>query len=226
MSPKKLATLQHVCLAILFVLVCAYQVRAMLYYFPEMFHHQAVGWPFTPAYTAGEPHATFVFPSGLDAGIKEGDILVAINGRPFTATAVYGEAIAHAAAGDALQVTVRSPGEAAARTANVTLQPHKLFLSSAGIVMVVTLKIVLPIFCILLGFWVAAVRPRDPSAWLLVPVLLFLSTYYNAGMESWGPAIRDLATIYRVVIDSAWPLFMFLFGLYFPERSSEREDPR
>ena len=226
MSPKKLATLQHVCLAILFVLVCAYQVRAMLYYFPEMFHHQAVGWPFTPAYTAGEPHATFVFPSGLDAGIKEGDILVAINGRPFTATAVYGEAIAHAAAGDALQVTVRSPGEAAARTANVTLQPHKLFLSSAGIVMVVTLKIVLPIFCILLGFWVAAVRPRDPSAWLLVPVLLFLSTYYNAGMESWGPAIRDLATIYRVVIDSAWPLFMFLFGLYFPERSSERENPR
>src|SRR5271156_2088346 len=164
MAPKKPPTLQYVCLAILFVLVCAYQARAMLYYFPEMFHHQAVGWPFIPSYTDGQPHATFVFSSGLDAGIKEGDILVAINGRPFTSTAVYGEAIANAAAGNTMQVTVRSPGEAAPRAANVTLQPHKLFLSSAGIVMVVTLKIVLPVFCILLGFWVVAVRPRDPSA--------------------------------------------------------------
>jgi len=226
MAPKKPATLQYICLAILFVLVCAYQARAMLYYFPEMFHHQAVGWPFIPTYTAGEPHATFVLPNGIDAGIKEGDILVAINGRPFTATAVYGEAIAHAAAGDSMQVTVRTPGDAAPRTVNVTLQPHRLFLSSAGVVMVVTLKIVLPIFCILLGFWVAAVRPRDPSAWLLVPVLLPLSTLYNAGIESWGPGIRDLATIYRFAVGAEWPLFMFLFGLYFPERSTEREDPR
>jgi sigma-B regulation protein RsbU (phosphoserine phosphatase) len=226
MAPKKLPTLQYVCLAILFVLVCAYQARAMLYDFPEIFHHRAVGWPFIPSYTGGEPHATFALPNAFDAGIKEGDIVVAINGKLFTATAVYGEAIAHATAGDTMQVTVRTPGEPAPRTANVTLQPHRHFLSSAGIVMVVTLKIVLPVFCILLGFWVAAVRPRDPSAWLLVPVLLFLSTYYNAGMESWGLGVRDLATIYRVAINSAWPLFMFLFGLCFPERSSEREDPR
>jgi sigma-B regulation protein RsbU (phosphoserine phosphatase) len=226
MAPRKPPTLQYVCLAILFVLVCAYQARAMLYYFPEMFHHQAVGWPFIPSYTDGQPRANFALPNALDAGIKEADIVVAINGKPFSATAVYGEAIAHAAAGDTMQVTVRTPGEPAPRTVNVTLQPHRHFLSSAGIVMVVTLKIVMPLFCILLGFWVAAVRPRDPSAWLLVPVLLFLSTYYNAGMESWGPGIRDLATIYRVAINSAWPLFMFLFGLYFPERSLEREDPR
>jgi phosphoserine phosphatase RsbU/P len=226
MASKKPPTLQYICLAILFVLVCAYQARAMRYCFPEMYHLQAVGWPFIPSYTAGQPHATFALPYALDAGIKEADIVVAINGKPFTATALYGEAIAHAAAGDTMQVTVRTPGEAAPRTVNVTLQPHRLFLSSAGIVMVVTLKIVLPVFCILLGFWVAAVRPRDPSALLLVPVLLFLSTYYNAGMESWGPGIRDLATVYRVAINSGWPLFMFLFGLYFPERSSEREDPR
>ena len=65
MAPKKPPTLQHVCLAILFALVCAYQARAMLYYFPEMFHHQAVGWPFIPSYTAGQPHAAFVLPNGL-----------------------------------------------------------------------------------------------------------------------------------------------------------------
>jgi sigma-B regulation protein RsbU (phosphoserine phosphatase) len=226
MASKKPPSLQYVGLAILFALVCAYQARAMLYYFPEMYHHQAVGWPFIPAYTAGQPHATFVLPNGLDAGIKEGDIVVAINGKPFTGTAVYGAAIAHAPAGDIMEVTVRTLGEPAPRVTNVTLQPHRFFLSSAGMVMVVTLKIVLPLFSILLGFWVAAVRPRDPSAWLLLPVLLFLSTLYNAGMESWGFAVRDLATIYRVAINSGWPLFMFLFGLYFPERTAQREDPR
>jgi sigma-B regulation protein RsbU (phosphoserine phosphatase) len=198
----------------------------MLFYFPEMFHHQPVGRPFIPAYTAGQPHATFVLPNGRDAGIKENDILLAINGRAFTGTAVFGEAIGHDSAGDIMHVTVRTASEPAARNVNVTIQPHRLYTSSANLVLVVTLKLVLPIFCILLGFWVAAVRPRDPSTWLLVPVLLFLSTIDYAGLESWGPRIRDLATIYRFSIASAWPLFMFLFGLYFPERSPEREDPR
>jgi sigma-B regulation protein RsbU (phosphoserine phosphatase) len=226
MAPKKPPTLQYVCLAILFVLACAYQGRAMLYYFPEMFHHQAVGWPFNPAYNAGEPHATSAQPNALNAGIKENDILVAINGRPFTGTAVYGEAIAQAAAGETMQVTVRTPGDATPRHVNLTIRPHRLDLSSAVTVTAVMLKIVLPVFCILLAFWVVAVRPRDPSAWLLVPVLLFLSTIYGAGIESWGPGIRDLATIYRVALNSGWPLSMFLFGLYFPERAPVREDPR
>jgi sigma-B regulation protein RsbU (phosphoserine phosphatase) len=225
MAPRKPPTLKYVCLAILFVLACAYQTRAMLYYFPDMFH-RAAGWPFVPAYNAGEPHLNFVQPNALDAGIKENDVLVAVNGRPVTGTAVYGEAIARAKTGDTMRVTVRTPGDATPRNVNVTIQPHRLDLSSAVTVTAVMLKIVLPVFCILLGFWVAAVRPRDPSAWLLLPVLLFLSTLYGAGIESWGPGIRDLATIYRVGLNSGWPLSMFLFGLYFPERAPERKDPR
>jgi phosphoserine phosphatase RsbU/P len=226
MAPKKPATLQYICLSILFVFACAYQVRATIYYFPEYFHVRAVGWPFIPAYTEGRPLATFVLPNALEAGVKEGDILVAINGRPFTGTAVYGDEIARAKAGDTMQVAVQTPGEATTRAMNVILEPHKLFLSNVGVVLVLMLKLILPVFCILLGFWVAAARPRDPSAWLLLPVLLFLSTLYNAGIESWGAGIRDLATIYRYMLGFTWPLFMFLFGLYFPDRSDEREGPR
>jgi phosphoserine phosphatase RsbU/P len=225
MAPKKPPTLQYICLAILFALVCAYQVRAMLYDFPEMFHRGA-GWPFVPAYNAGEPHLNFVQPDARDAGIKANDVLVAVNGRPVTGTSVFGEAIARAKTGDSMQVTVRTPGDATPRNVNLTIQPHDLDLSSAVTVTGVMLKIVLPVFCILLAFWVAAARPRDPSAWLLLPVLLFLSTLYGAGIESWGRGVRDLATIYRVALNSGWPLSMFLFGLYFPERAPEREDPR
>ena len=225
MAPRKPPTLQYVCLGILFALVCAYQVRAMLYDFPELFH-QGAGWPFVPAYNAGEPHLNFVQSNARDAGIKANDVLIAVNGRPVTGTSVFGEAIARAKTGDTMQVTVRTPGDATPRDVNLTIQPHHFDLSSAVTVTAVMLKIVLPVFCILLAFWVAAVRPRDPSAWLLLPVLLFLSTLYGAGIESWGRGIRDLATIYRVALNSGWPLSMFLFGLYFPERAPEREDPR
>jgi sigma-B regulation protein RsbU (phosphoserine phosphatase) len=226
MAQRKPPTVQYICLTVFFVLVCAYQVRATVYYFPEFFQLHAAGWPFIPAYTGGRPRTTFSLGNALEAGIKEGDTLVAINTRPFTGTAVFGEAIARAKVGDTMQVTVQAPGEATPRTLNVILAPHKLFLSHVGVVLIVMLKLVLPVFCILLGFWVAAVRPRDPSAWLLLPVLLFLSTLYNAGIESWGVGIRDLATVYRYMLGFTWPLFMFLFGLYFPERASERENPR
>ena len=96
MALKEPPSWRYICLSILFVLVCAYQVRATIYYLPEFFHLRTVGWPFIPAYTGGHPLATFALPNALAAGVEEGDILVAINGRPFTGTAVFGEAIARA----------------------------------------------------------------------------------------------------------------------------------
>jgi sigma-B regulation protein RsbU (phosphoserine phosphatase) len=82
---------------------------------------------------------------------------------------------------------------------------------------VLALKLVVPTFCILLGFWVTAVRPRDPSAWCLFLIMLFFSVFYSAGVESWGPFVRDVAEGYRVAVDNSWPIFMLLFGVFFPE---------
>jgi hypothetical protein len=78
MAPQKPATLQYICLIILFVLVGAYQFRATIFYFPEFFHSQAVGWPFSPSYVGGQPLATFVYPNALNAGLKENDVLVSV----------------------------------------------------------------------------------------------------------------------------------------------------
>ena len=44
------------------------------------------------------------------AGLHEGDILVAINHRPYTGSIVYWETLAQARPGTPLLVTVRSPG--------------------------------------------------------------------------------------------------------------------
>jgi hypothetical protein len=46
------------------------------------------------------------------------------------------------------------------------------------VAVIIMLKVVLPAFSILLGFWVAFVRPRDVSAWLLIGVLLGLCSFH------------------------------------------------
>ncbi len=81
----------------------------------------------------------------------------------------------------------------------------------------------MPVFCLLLGTWVVAVRPRDVSAWLLFLTLQFFSALYSVGIESWGPVVRDVAETYRIGLISTWPIFMLLFGLYFPEPFPDKE---
>jgi len=217
MRAKKPPILQYVCLAIVFAVACAYQARATLFAFPYYLHVQAVQWPFIPEYSNGQPRAIFVDPVAQQAGMKENDILVAINDRPFTGLAVYGEAIREAKPGDILSATIHSAGDAAQRRVSIPLQLQRTPPNTLGMITLLLIKFVMPVFCIVLGFWVVAVRPRDPAAWLLFFTLQFFSTYFSAGVESWGPGIRDIAQAYRISISATWPLLMLLFGVYFPE---------
>ncbi len=217
MRAKNPPILQYICLGLLFVLAAGYQIESTLHSFPDYFHLRVAAYPFYPNYVNGRPHAQFVPADAQRAGVKENDILLAVNGRPFTGLAVLGEAVRNAKPGDTLTLDVVTPGDSQPRTATLRLpqvESPPISWSSAS---VLALKLVMPTFCILLGIWVAAVRPRDPSAWLLCGIMLFFSVFYGAWVEGWGPVIRDVARTYQVAIGNAWPIFMLLFGLYFPE---------
>ena len=217
MSAKKQSILPYICLAIMFGAACAYQVRATMYAFPDYLHVLAVGWPFFPGYSHGQPHVEFVSETALKAGVKENDILVSVNGCALTSLAVFGEAMRLAKPGDSLNVTVLSPGDTIPRAVSVPLEQRRSPTRVWAVISVVCVKFVMPVFCLLLGFWVVAVRPRDISAWLLFLTLQFFSVFFGAGVESWGPIVCDFAQIYRVALITTWPIFMLLFGLYFPE---------
>jgi phosphoserine phosphatase RsbU/P len=218
MAPRKSSTLRHVCLAILFIITCAYQVRATLFAFPEFFGRTAVAWPFAPSYSGGNlPTVGFVTPPASGAGLRDGDSISAINGKPVTGLAVFGDAIASAKPGDSMSIAYRSASDRSEHSIVFNLEAHRLGPSLGAMLVLVVLKIVLPFFCILLGFWVAAVRPRDISALLLVPVLFGLCTVYGVGIETWGPVARDFGQAFRSIVNSFWPLAMLFFGLYFPE---------
>jgi sigma-B regulation protein RsbU (phosphoserine phosphatase) len=216
MNEKKPPVAQYVVLGLLFFAACAYQVRATIASFPGFLDRGAAAWPLIPGYVRGEPQAAFVGPEGRHAGVHDGDVLTAVNGRTFTGLAVFGEAMAAAKPGDALRIVYQTPGSQDLKTATIFLRPAS---DDKGLALgaVLTLKVVLPFFSILLGFWVAFVRPRDISAWLLTGVLLGLSNLFSAYSESWGPGIRDLAEFYRFTWNQAWPLCMLFFGLYFPQ---------
>jgi sigma-B regulation protein RsbU (phosphoserine phosphatase) len=223
MRAKNPTILQYICLALLFALASAYQIRSAMYAFPNYFHLKVAAYPFTPEYDKGRPVLQFVTKSARQAGVQNNDILLAMNGRPVSGLAVFGEAIRTAKPGDSLTVQFLRPGETAPRSAAIPLEQATAPPISLPAASLLAMKLVVPTFCILLGFWVTAVRPRDPSAWCLYFILLFFSVFYSAGVESWGPVVRDVAEGYRVAVDTAWPIFMLLFGVFFPEPFPEKD---
>src|SRR6202166_1635019 len=223
MRAKNPPILQYVGLALLCALASVYQIRAVMFAFPNYFHLKVAAFPFTPNYEKGRPVLQFVTNSARQYGVRNNDILLAVNGRPLTGLAVFGEAIRTAKPGETLTVQYLRPGETVPRSATIPAEQataHPISLSAASLLAV---KLVVPTFCILLGFWVTAVRPRDPSAWCLLLIMLFFSVFYSAGVESWGPVVRDVAEGYRVAVGNAWPIFMLLFGVYFPEPFPEKD---
>jgi phosphoserine phosphatase RsbU/P len=217
MVAKKQSPFLSICLGVLFAIACIYQIYAIRYSFPSYLHIEAVEWPLVPSYTHEQPLAQFVNPSAAQGGVRENDILVAVKGKPFTGLAVFGEAMRLAKPGDTISITVQTPGAGPPRVVSIPLTQRRPPPHLVAAIPLLFIKFVMPLFCLLLGGWVVAARPRDVSAWLLFFILQFFSVTAGAGTESWGPLVRDIAQVYRVTLLTAWPIFMLLFGLYFPE---------
>jgi sigma-B regulation protein RsbU (phosphoserine phosphatase) len=79
------------------------------------------------------------------------------------------------------------------------------------------LLLILPYLAILLGFWIALVRPRDPLAWLVLAIMTSYFCFGESSVEQWGPYVRDLAVAFRTTAQSTFPIWLLLFGIYFPE---------
>jgi sigma-B regulation protein RsbU (phosphoserine phosphatase) len=167
---------------------------------------------------------------GARVGLRKGDLLLAVEGVPYTGAHVLDEAVAKPHPDGKLAVTVRSP-EGPSPGAEHTLQiPLTTFLAGGDnarsvIAFQVILYVVTPWFCLILGFWVAAVRPRDPLAWLLLGLMLSFTQIVGFGSGAWGPGTRDVARLYHLLAGNFWSIAMMLFGLYFPEPFPNKDRP-
>jgi sigma-B regulation protein RsbU (phosphoserine phosphatase) len=158
-------------------------------------------------------------PESEAAGMKIGDSLVAINGRQITNNQVFYEELNKASVGEKLTITVeRKDAKGGVERKDLTITAAAVERNAAfygGLIVGLIFQHLLPVFCFLLGFWVALVRPRDFLAWLLLFLLLGMG---SIGLES---SLRNpLVKFFFLVFINVWAISMLLFGIYFPERWS------
>ncbi len=159
-----------------------------------------------------------VTPEAENAGVRLGDRIETINGREIGSDeTVYDEEMSKMRAGEPVSLVMRRRlPDREAEKYEVKFMPQAVtrdfgFYSKyiVGFIYVY----ILPTVCILLGFYVLFARPRDPLAWILLFVLLGLSSLSFEGYQG-----NLLIGAYQNIFFSCWALAMLLFGIYFPER--------
>ena len=168
-------------------------------------------------------------PEADAAGVRNGDKVLAVNHQPFRGIATLSGAVGRSRPGEILTVTILRPngqGEEAG-TVSIRLAKWQQGGGRASWLLALVLELLLPGICLLLGIWVAAVRPTKGLAWLLLVLMLgFTQLLSPHWLSSWGSGLRYAAEIYHRALRLAWPIGMILFGLYFPRRFAfERRYP-
>ena len=151
-----------------------------------------------------------------------------MNGRPVDGFVVYYGPLRQATPGDRLQVQVQSPGRATTPSGisrsscgRIRAAPTRLH-GFAEYVGTALSAIALPVVCLALGFWVAAVRIGDRSAWLLLVLLIEPAGDFGGGspVRLFGREniLQPLLAGFGVLCSQHAVPALMLFGIAFPER--------
>ncbi|MCE5309122.1 MAG: SpoIIE family protein phosphatase [Acidobacteriales bacterium] len=159
-------------------------------------------------------------PEAIAAGLRRQDVIVAVNGLPLSGSAVLFTELNRARTGDDLKVRVRHAGQSqeTEHTIHLKMAVARWPAETERMLFGVVLGLAMPWLCLVVGYWVAFLRPRDRLAWFLLGLMLGFSTLIRFGnLAGWQDWIRPLALAYRAVTNGCWGISMLLFGLYFPE---------
>lgn len=164
---------------------------------------------------------TSVEPEAQKAGVVAGVKVTGLNGAPYTGDAQYDEILYTAQPGDTVDVEfVRPNGSQGTGTITLVRHPklHPGIADWVAITRDLIVVMVLPLACLLIGYWVVLAKPTDPNAWLLLILLTFPSVLWiNRGMATGaGLVLREFWYFTLQVVASP---ALLLFGVYFPERS-------
>ena len=161
------------------------------------------------------------------AGLAKGDTLLAINQLPFTGQALWQRIRWYARPGDTVTLLIRKQN-GTTLTATILLEgypkgwsvedpPEPTTVLDAIFVLMVV--IIVPLFCLALGVWVAFARPFDPNAWFILVLLTYPQAFNPGAFRWWIPAWLALRLYWHLAIWFLVPPALFLLGLLFPERS-------
>ncbi len=168
--------------------------------------------------TPAGPAIRSVREEALESGLRRGDILLAVNGAPFRGFSALAVAVASMRPGDELRIRVRRGAEEHDLSVRLVTDTGGPLQGLGGFAFSVWMGLLMPWFCLLVGFWVSLAHPEDRRAWLLVALMLsFAHIVRSPDLMSWQDWLRPLAVGFHSIWNSTWALWVFLFGLYFPE---------
>lgn len=149
-------------------------------------------------------------------GVRPGDEVVALDGRKIDGLAAIYAFEEHRSRDSAVVTVLRTEG---GLTKSLDIRVPLAADPSVATVLVtlIGVYVTLPFVCLLVGFYIAFARPRDPLAWITMAMLAsFGQLASNAiSWSIWSPW-RELLQIYHYVLNGTWPLWMLLFAFYFP----------
>ena len=159
-----------------------------------------------------------IVPSYEKSGLKINDEILSLNDKPVNGLEPLEEIPLDLHSGDTLRVTVLRPlANGQTQTIQIPVQLHNVKSRTLGWTMAIGLNVVLPVSCLLVGFFVVFMRPRDPLAWLTMATLASFGQLvgFREAWAIWYPW-RDILLVYNTVLSDTWAVWLVLFGLYFP----------
>jgi phosphoserine phosphatase RsbU/P len=156
------------------------------------------------------------------AGLREGDQIIALNGRELHSYALLAMIWSRSHPGDPVDITVRRASEPQPLTMHAIFRPASFGRRSEGVARTSAREVMgfYPIFFVLVGFTVLFLRSDDPDAWLfalLFACFVAAPSFNNVGALPQG--LRLFASTYRsIFLGSLAPVFYIFFAL-FPEKS-------
>ena len=211
--PTKRPVFLYSLLAALFVITLLYQAG----YLPDFVRGEVLHCP-TFFAESGSNRISFATAEAAGYGIHDGDHLLSVNDVPYTGTGVLGQAFRSATVGVPLRVTIVPKDSPADAQRNISLPVTSVRLNTWGALSDLVVSFLLPALSLLLGFWVAFRRPRDPMAWLLLALMMsFPHIVQSFIVQGWAPGWREAGMLYESILMVTFPIAIFLFGRYFPE---------
>ena len=215
---QRSARLQYLLLAI----VAFFALTHLYLGFRQNFYTQANGrYLARVPFSGGTSGATLTSlqPEASAAGLKTGDTILTVDDRPFTGNIVLLQEVRQRQPNQTLEVTFARPGKTTPSQADIVLAPIHSQATTLWGWIILTLISLLAAFCLFTGLYVVLAKPRNPHAWLILGILGYFDALFISPSSLLGP-LMPIVVIWSVISQSAMPLCLMGFGIYFPERST------
>lgn len=215
MRPRK-ATLQYVLLLVLLTWSAGVSVTVALFEIYQRASTHDTERPF--AFRDGTLDLAFVNESARSAGLRRGDEIATIDGERIVGYEQLDRLRMQWRPGDVIHVEIlrREKGQPA-KAMTLSLTINRVRRPAIDWITAISLFVVLPLVSLAIGFFVAFTRPRDLLAWLTMALLASLGQIAQDSFFALRSPLREAVMVYRAFFNETWPLWVMLFGLYFPE---------